>query len=105
MRHASDLRPPVASRLLIGARHGVDDRCGARDGGGARAGSRAGEEAGGSGAVHVMRARAWCCADPQRFGNVLSGDGTHTWGFVDVMKAMQLLAALDPACGRSDYEP
>ena len=33
-------------------------------------------------------------ADPSRHGNVLSGDGTHTWGFVDVMKARLLLAAL-----------
>ena len=27
-------------------------------------------------------------------GNVLSGDGTHVWGFVDVMKAKLILSAL-----------
>eukprot|EP01047_Picozoa_sp_COSAG01_P027342 COSAG01_NODE_1801_length_9200_cov_13.641358_10_plen_57_part_00 len=44
--------------------------------------------------------------DPQRFGNVLSGDGTHTWGYVDVQKASQLLAALHPACSAANpYEP
>jgi hypothetical protein len=44
--------------------------------------------------------------DPQRFGNVLSSDGTHTWGYVDVQKASQLLAALHPACSAaSPYEP
>ena len=32
--------------------------------------------------------------DPRRHGNVLSGDGTHVWGFVDVMKAKLVLSAL-----------
>jgi hypothetical protein len=32
--------------------------------------------------------------DPLVNGNVLSGDGTHVWGFVDVMKAKLVLSAL-----------
>jgi hypothetical protein len=34
--------------------------------------------------------------DPKVHGNVISDDGTHAWGFVDVMKARLALAAL---CG------
>ena len=34
--------------------------------------------------------------DPEVHGNVHSEDGTHVWGFVDVMKAKVLLSAICP---------